>query len=52
MYLYVEPNLKLEQGPTNSMHLFARTTKYFKVAFNITGFGVFASYHPSDAYNF
>jgi hypothetical protein len=37
MYLYVELNLKLEQGSTNFGNLVAVTTKYFTVASYISG---------------
>jgi len=40
MYLYIEPNLKLEQGRTKSGHLFAMATKCFRVASNISGSSV------------
>ena len=40
MYIYVKLNLKLEQGCTKSVHLVAMTTKYFRVASNISGFSV------------
>ena len=39
-YLYVEQNLKLEQGCTKSGHLVASTTKCFRVASNISGSSV------------